>query len=151
MPSVIDSIGNLISSIFGAILSVFQGIFGVLQVHLTSSTAPPPSKPEAHIFQNILQAIIGVFTTLLAAIGTTISGLAQTFEGLLKFLLSEFDLRLPSREQVVEAIGQCKNNGANEFLGNILVIGVVVGGLFLYGIYMQKNGQSVKGAAKKTS
>lgn len=75
------------------------------------------------VFQSILETIFGVIGTAFSAMGTMISGLAQTFEGLLKFLLS-----------------------------NILVIGVVIGGLFLYGVYQQKNGRPITAApAKKTN
>jgi len=87
MPSLISSISDIISGIFGSIVAVFQTIFN---------------------------AILGVFQTLLAAVGTTVSGLAHTFEGLIKF-----------------------------FLGNIVVIGTVVGAFFLYAIYQQRNGRSV--------
>jgi len=93
MPSLIENIGSIISGIVGSILAVFQTIFN---------------------------AIWGVISTALAAVGTTITGLAQTFEGLLKFLLS-----------------------------NIVVIGAVVGGIFLYTVYQQRNGRSVTAAPAK--
>lgn len=35
--------------------------------------------------------------------------------------------------------------------GNILVIGVVIGGLFLYGVYNQRQGRPVTAAPKKTN
>ena len=66
-----------------------------------------------------------------------ISGLAQTFEGLLKFFLSKFHLSLISRE-------------TNEMVaGNIVVIGAIVGALFLYGVYQQRNGQPITAAPAK--
>jgi phage-related protein len=74
MPSLIDSVGNFVSSIFGAITAVLSSILAV--------------------FQSLVSAIWGIITTAFAAVGTMASGLAQTFEGLVKFLLSM--LRLPS-------------------------------------------------------
>jgi hypothetical protein len=38
---------------------------------------------------------------------------------------------------------------ANCMIGNIVVIGVVVGAVFLYGVYNQRNGGAVK--TKKTA
>ena len=77
MPSVVDSIGSLISSIFGAITSVLSGILG--------------------LFQNFFNIILGVIQTAFSAVGTAATGLVQTFEGLLKFLLSEFSENIPLR------------------------------------------------------
>ncbi|KAF8864847.1 hypothetical protein BDZ45DRAFT_581352 [Acephala macrosclerotiorum] len=103
MPSLIDSLGNFISSVIHAITAVFSSILAV--------------------FQSIIETIFSVIGTTLQAAGTMISGLAQTFEALFKFLLS-----------------------------NILVIGAVVGALFLYGVYQQRNGKPIASApAKKTN
>jgi len=118
MPSLIDSIGNFISSIFGAITAVFSSILAV--------------------FQSLFGAIFGVFRSLLAAVGTMVSGLAQTFEGLLKFLFSKFD-----------DISKWRIDANQGDVGNIVVIGAIVGALFLYGVYMQRNGQSVTAAPGK--
>jgi hypothetical protein len=74
MPSLIDSLGNFISSIFGAITAVLSSILAVLQ--------------------SLVSTVWGIVSTAFAAVGTMVSGLAQTFEGLVKFLLSK--LRLPS-------------------------------------------------------
>jgi hypothetical protein len=89
------------------------------------------------VFQSLLNAVWGVISTAFAAVGTMISGLAQTFEGLLKFFLSKFHLSLISRE-------------TNEMVaGNIVVIGAIVGALFLYGVYQQRNGQPITAAPAK--
>lgn len=74
MPSLIDSIGSIISGIFGSIVAVFQAI---------------------------INTILDVSQTLIQAVGTMISGLAQTFEGLLKFVLSEFSSLLAHILQMV--------------------------------------------------
>lgn len=103
--------------------SLISSIFGAITSVIGSILA---------VFQGILNTILGVIQTAFAAIGTTISGLAQTFEGLLKFLLSRFPL---IREQA--------DSRADWYTGNILVIGAVVGALFLYGVYQQRNGKAV--------
>lgn len=75
--------------------------------------------------------------------GTMISGLAQTFEGLLKFLLSKYSILVQEDWEV---------NANSCSIGNIVVIGVVIGALFLYGVYQQKNGRPITAApAKKTN
>jgi hypothetical protein len=144
MPSVVDSIGSLISSILGAITSIFSGIIG--------------------LFQNALSAIIGIFTTLLSAVGTSISGLAQTFEGLLKFLLSESPQSLTKSpsfssfrflfekqwDEMRSGLGVKMNVGDfadNVAIGNILVIGLVLAALFLYSLYSQRAPVSAKKTA----
>ena len=122
MPSVIQQLSNLVGSLVNAITAVLGSILAV--------------------FQSILQAIFGVIQSIFAAVGTMIAGLAHTFEGLLKFLLSEYRYR---------AAGFL-NNQLTRYLGNIVVIGVVIGGLFLYGVYQQRNGRPITAApAKKTS
>ncbi|TVY14079.1 hypothetical protein LARI1_G007843 [Lachnellula arida] len=68
MPSLVESLGNFVSSIFHAFTAVLGSIVAV--------------------FQSIFNAFLGVIQTAFAAVGTAISGLAQTFEGLVKFLLS---------------------------------------------------------------
>lgn len=70
MPSLIDSLGNFVSSIFGAITAVLSSILAV--------------------FQSLFSTVFGIIQTAFAAVGTMISGLVQTFEGLLKFFLSKF-------------------------------------------------------------
>jgi phage-related protein len=72
MPSLVDSLGNFVSSIFGAITAVLTSIFAV--------------------FQSLINTVWGIISTAFAAIGTMIAGLAQTFEGLVKFFLSKFCL-----------------------------------------------------------
>jgi len=72
------------------------------------------------LFQHLLNTVLSVVSTLLSSVGTAVAGLAQTFEGLLKFLLS-----------------------------NILVIGVLIGAVFLYGVYQQRAGKPV--TAKKVN
>lgn len=88
MPSVVDSIGSLISSLLGAVASVLSGILG--------------------LFQNFFNIILGVIQTAFSAVGTAVSGLAKTFEGLLKFLLSECSAHIPFRIVRIELY-------ANEF------------------------------------
>ena len=70
MPSVTNSITSILESILNTITSLFTGVLA--------------------IFQHILNIFLGVFQTTFAAVGQAISGLAQTFQGLLKFLLSEY-------------------------------------------------------------
>jgi hypothetical protein len=66
-----------------------------------------------------------------------ISGLAQTFEGLLKFFLSKSRLSLLKlHTDIVTA-------------GNIVVIGGVIAALFLYGVYQQQNGRPITTAPAK--
>ncbi|KAH8791990.1 hypothetical protein BGZ57DRAFT_562089 [Hyaloscypha finlandica] len=100
MPSLVDSLGNFISSIFGAITAVLSSILAV--------------------FQSLVSAIWGIISTAFAAVGTMASGLAHTFEGLVKFLLS-----------------------------NIVVIGGIVAALFVYGAYQQRNGRPITAAPAK--
>lgn len=97
MPSLVDSLGSLISGIFHTITAALGSILAV--------------------FQGIFNTILGVIQAVFAAFGTAISSLAQTFEGLTKFLLS-----------------------------NIVVIGALVGAFFLYSLYQQRNGRSVTSA-----
>ncbi|TVY85075.1 hypothetical protein LSUE1_G000795 [Lachnellula suecica] len=94
MPSLVESLGNFVASIFHAFTAVLGSI--------------------AAVFQSTFSAIIGVFQTALSAVGTTISGLAHTFEGLVKFLLS-----------------------------NIVVIGVLAAGFVGYTVYQQRQGRAV--------
>jgi phage-related protein len=70
MPSVITSLENLIAGIFHTITAALGSILG--------------------LFQNLINAILGVIGTAFSAMGTMVAGLAHTFEGLLKFLLSMF-------------------------------------------------------------
>jgi phage-related protein len=119
MPSLIDSVGNFVSSIFGAITAVLSSILAV--------------------FQSLVSAIWGIITTAFAAVGTMVSGLAQTFEGLVKFLLSK--LRLPS--------AGLNTNTATATAGNIVVIGGIVAALFVYGAYQQRNGRPITAAPAK--
>lgn len=45
-----------------------------------------------------------------------------------------------------------EDNELTNDIGNILVIGAVIGALFLYGIYQQRNGKPITSApAKKTN
>jgi phage-related protein len=68
MASLTDSLASFIASIFHAILALFQ---------------------------HLLNAVFGVIQSLFAAVGTAISGLAQTFQALFKFLLSTSPTYLP--------------------------------------------------------
>ncbi|TAQ89319.1 hypothetical protein B7494_g2337 [Chlorociboria aeruginascens] len=97
MPSVVDSLSSLVSSLFHAITATIGSIVAV--------------------FQSLLGAILGVFQTFFAAVGTAISGLAQTFEGLVKFLL-----------------------------GNIVVIGGAIAAFVAYSWYQQRSGRTVSQA-----
>jgi phage-related protein len=117
MPSLVDSLGSFISSIFGAITAVLSSILAV--------------------FQSLFSTVWGIISSAFAAVGTMISGLAQTFEGLLKFFLSKFHLALVGLET------------KNLAVGNIVVIGAIVGALFLYGVYQQRNGQPITAAPAK--
>jgi len=112
MPSIVDQLGSLVHGIFstivaalGSIVALFQSVFNAI---LT-------------VFQSIFNAILGVIQTIFAALGSTISGLVHTFEGLFKFLLS-----------------------------NIVVIGALVAAFFLYSVYQQRNGRSVTAAPAKS-
>lgn len=124
MPSVITSIQNLFSAIFEGIGAVINGIFAVFQSILTT---------VASVFQWILNTIFSIFNTILAMIGNAVSGVADVFGGLIKFLLSEFSPLFP-----VSAVG---GGEADWIVGNIVVIGVIVAAVVLYGVYAQKNGQ----------
>jgi len=71
MPSLVESLSNLVAGIFHTITAALGSVLAV--------------------FQSIFNAILGVIGTAFDAIGTTIASLAHTFEGLLKFLLSKLD------------------------------------------------------------
>lgn len=116
MPSLVESLGNFVSSIFSAITAVLSSILAV--------------------FQSLFNTVWGIISTAFAAVGTMISGLAQTFEGLLKFLLSKSHLTFAGPDTNLAA-------------GNIVVIGGIVGALFLYGVYQQRNGRPVTAAPAK--
>jgi uncharacterized membrane protein len=117
MPSVTSSITDLIGSIMSAITSALSGVLG--------------------LFQHLSNTIFGIIQTLFAAVGTSIAGLAQTFEGLLKFLLSEYHYNITAIQN------------ADVVIGNILVIGLVLAALFLYSLYQQRGGKPI--TAKKTA
>jgi|SRR5450432_3475764 phage-related protein len=123
MPSVIDSLTSFISSILSAIASAFSGIIG--------------------LFQGLLNAIFGVIGTLFSAVGTSIAGLTQTFEGLLKLLLSKSTLFVKSLASI-EAF-----TDLNMPTGNILVIGLILAVLFIYSVYQQRGGRPI--TTKKTA
>ena len=120
MPSLVDQLGSLVSSIFHAITAALGSIVAV--------------------FQSLLNAILGVIQTMFAALGTAVSGLAQTFEGLVKFLLGEF---------LHETKRWCAQILTLE-TGNIVVIGGVVAAFFLYAMYQQRNGRPVAAAPAKS-
>ncbi|KAH8803697.1 hypothetical protein F5884DRAFT_862014 [Xylogone sp. PMI_703] len=61
MPTIIGSLTSLVSSIIQTIVAVFQ---------------------------TLINTVLGTFQAVFAALWGAISGLAQTFEGLAKFLLS---------------------------------------------------------------
>jgi phage-related protein len=117
MPSVTSSITDLIGSIISVITSAISGVLG--------------------LFQHLFSTIFGIIQTLFAAVGTSIAGLAQTFEGLLKFLLSEYHYSITGVQNAYVDIG------------NILVIGLVLAALFLYSMYQQRGGKPI--SAKKTA
>jgi hypothetical protein len=115
-------------SIINGIENLISSIFGAITAILQSILA---------VFQSIINAFIGIITTAFSALGTAVSGLAQTFEGLIKFVLSK-----STTYTTTPPTTNCS-------LGNIVVIGVVVGAIFLYGVYNQRSGGAVK--AKKTA
>jgi phage-related protein len=119
MPSLVDQLGSLFSSIFHAITAVLGSIVAV--------------------FQSIFNAILGVIQTAFAALGTAASGLVQTFEGLFKFLLSEFHPKM--KEWYTGKLTSDE--------GNIVVIGGLVAAFFLYAMYQQRNGRPVTAAPAK--
>jgi phage-related protein len=127
MPSVTSSITDLMGSIVSAITSVFTGIIG--------------------LFQHLFNTIFGIIGTLFSAVGTSIAGLAQTFEGLLKFLLSGFSS--VASKLVALHYWMDKLRTSNTAIGNILVIGIILAALFIYSIYQQKGGKPI--TAKKTA
>ena len=129
MPSVTNSVESIIGSIINAITSVFTGILA--------------------IFQHILNIFIGVFQTTFSAVGQAISGLAQTFQGLLRFLLSKL---FSSASDSHKSDFVCTEEElALTEIGNILIIGVFVAALFLYGVYQQRTqGTGRVGTQKKT-
>ncbi|RAL67154.1 hypothetical protein DID88_007932 [Monilinia fructigena] len=97
MPSLAESIFNLISSITNAITATFSSIIAV--------------------FQSILHTILGLINAIFSAIGAVITGIAQTFEVLLKFLLN-----------------------------NAIVIGSFVIIFFAYTIYQRQQGRPITAA-----
>lgn len=113
MVSILDSITSLISSIFTGIMSIFTGILA--------------------LFQHAFNIIFGIIGSLFAAVGTAVSGLAQTFEGLLKFLFSRFALAKAFPTQVENR----KLLTAFAQIGNIVVIGMLLGAVFLYTIFVR--------------
>lgn len=119
MPSVVDQLGSLVSSIFHTITAALGSVVAVLQY--------------------LLNTILGVIQTMFAALGTAVSGLAQTFEGLVKFLLGGF---LPRMK------GWCIERLTLD-TGNIVVIGGLVAAFFLYSMYQQRNGRPVTAAPAK--
>ena len=72
MPGLIDSLSSLVSSVFHTFTAALGSVLAVIQ--------------------SLLNAILSVIQTAFAAVGGMLSGLAQTFEGLTKFLLSKFQL-----------------------------------------------------------
>ena len=121
MPSVTNSAESTLGSVMNTITSLFTGILA--------------------IFQHILNLFLGVLQTTFAAVGQTVSGLAQTFQGLLKFLLSK---STSPTAHVMDDI-------LIVVLGNLLIIGVFVAAIFLYGVYQQRTqGTGRVGAQKKT-
>ncbi|KAG4032893.1 hypothetical protein MFRU_006g03520 [Monilinia fructicola] len=67
MPSLVESISNLIASIIDTIIATFSSIIAVLL--------------------SIFNTILGLINALFSAIGSVITSIAQTFEGFLKFLM----------------------------------------------------------------
>lgn len=127
MPSVTNSVESILGSIINAITSLFTGILA--------------------IFQHILNIFIGVFQTTFSAVGQAISGLVQTFQGLLKFLLSK-QTSLPLYRCLD---GDSLNGKLTGEIGNILIIGVFIAAIFLYGAYQQRTqGAGRIGTQKKT-
>ena len=126
MPSLVESVGNFVASIFHAITSALGGVLA--------------------IFQSLINAILGVFGTFLDAIGTSVKGLANTFSGLLTFLLSTLQhfltlARIPpvGRSDQILIIGH---------VGNIVVIVGLVAAVFLFSLYQGRNGRPVAGNKK---
>ena len=74
--------------------------------------------------------------------GTTVSGLAHTFEGLLSFLLGEF-------AECQEWLAQEQHQLTMIVIGNIVVIGGLIAAFFLYTMYVQRNGKPVTAAKAK--
>lgn len=73
MPALTTSLSSLASSILDTLTSVLTSV-------LTSILG---------IFEHLLSLVWGVFAPFFDAVGTAISGLAQTFSGVLKFILSQ--------------------------------------------------------------
>ncbi|KAM3079477.1 hypothetical protein ACMFMG_005902 [Clarireedia jacksonii] len=75
------------------------------------------------VLRSFVGAILGLFQEFFHLIGSTLRGVVHTFEGVSKFLIS-----------------------------NIVVVGALLVGAFLYSVYQQRNGKPVTTApAKKTS
>jgi phage-related protein len=70
MPSLVESLSNLVAGIFHTVTAALGSILAV--------------------FQSIFNAILGVIGMAFDAIRSTLAGLAHTFEGLFKFLFSKF-------------------------------------------------------------
>jgi uncharacterized membrane-anchored protein len=119
MPGLVDSLSSLVSSVFHTFTAALGSVLAVIQ--------------------SLLNAILSVIQTAFAAVGGMLSGLAQTFEGLTKFLLSKFQ---PSQ-----------NDSARRRLtyeqGNLVVIGGLVVAFFVYSVYQQRNGRPITAAPAK--
>ncbi|KAB8294089.1 hypothetical protein EYC80_009543 [Monilinia laxa] len=97
MPSLAESISNFIASITNTITATFSSIIAILQ--------------------SILHTILGLINAIFSAIGAVITGVAQTCEALLKFLLN-----------------------------NAIVIGSLVIIFFAYTIYQRQQGRPITAA-----
>lgn len=124
MPSVIDSIGGLISSFFNAIASVLEGVLG--------------------IFQSIINTFFSLIATLFSTLGTAVNGLAETFSGLLKFLLSTSAFHVHAVHKRISFPG--KHTLTLRDLGNIVVIGFLIAAVVVYQMLTQRSGKSLKTA-----
>ncbi|PQE17700.1 hypothetical protein CJF31_00005423 [Rutstroemia sp. NJR-2017a BVV2] len=114
MSSIIESLGDLVNAIFHTITALIGSVVAVLR--------------------SFVDAILGVFQGFFHLIGSTLSGLVHTFEGLSKFVIS--------KSKPPQSLGA----------SNIVVVGALLTGAFLYSVYQKRNGKPVTAApAKKTS
>jgi uncharacterized membrane protein len=128
MSSIIESLGDLVNAVFHTITALIGSVVAVLR--------------------SFVDAILGVFQGFFHLIGSSLSGLVHTFEGLSKFLISKSkpSQSLEGSEKFGWIWPMCN------VIGNIVVVGALLTGAFLYSVYQKRNGKPVTAApAKKTS
>lgn len=119
MPTIIGSLTSLVSSIFQTVGAALQSVYAV--------------------FQTVLSSIISTIQVVFAVIWGAISNLAQTFEGLTRFLLGMYRIfEVYPNIYVPRFLFPIYPDILTGWTGNILVIGGAVAALVLYKAYQQR-------------